>query len=60
VHIALHIRAIVDLNGGRTHTEIVDHGDPAAWHGTSATSVACTNDPEVLDGLIGALDFQDD
>ncbi|KAH9015481.1 hypothetical protein EDB85DRAFT_2156653 [Lactarius pseudohatsudake] len=38
---------------------IVDHGNPGAWHGTSmtvpATTVACANDAEVLDGM-GALD----
>ncbi|KAN0141708.1 hypothetical protein V8E53_000170 [Lactarius tabidus] len=47
-------------NGGRTRTAIVDHGNPGAWHGTSATApattVACANDAEVLDGLVGALD----
>ncbi|KAN0141724.1 hypothetical protein V8E53_000186 [Lactarius tabidus] len=47
-------------NGGRTRTAIVDHGNPGAWHSTSATApattVACANDAEVLDGLVGALD----
>jgi RNA exonuclease 1 len=47
-------------NGGHTRTAIVDHGNPGAWHGTSATApvttVSCANDTEVLDGLIGALD----
>lgn len=47
-------------NGGRTRTAIVDHGNPGAWHGASATApattVACANDAEVLDGLVGALD----
>ncbi|KAN0141756.1 hypothetical protein V8E53_000218 [Lactarius tabidus] len=42
-------------NGGRTRTAIVDHGNPGAWHGASATApattVACANDAEVLDGL---------
>ena len=41
-------------------TAIVDHGNPGAWHGTSATApattVACANDAEVLEGLLGALD----
>ncbi|KAH9037515.1 hypothetical protein EDB85DRAFT_2072974 [Lactarius pseudohatsudake] len=47
-------------NGARTRTAIVDHGNPGAWHGGSATApattVACANDAEVLDGLVGALD----
>ena len=47
-------------NGAPTRTAIVDHGNPGAWHGTSATApattVACANDAEVLDGLLGALD----
>ncbi|KAF8259317.1 ribonuclease H-like domain-containing protein [Lactarius quietus] len=47
-------------NGAPTRTAIVDHGNPGAWHGTSATApattVACANDAEVLDGLVGALD----
>ncbi|KAI9432797.1 hypothetical protein H4582DRAFT_2083191 [Lactarius indigo] len=47
-------------NGARTRTAIVDHGNPGAWHGGSATApattIACANDAEVLDGLVGALD----
>ncbi|KAN0141439.1 hypothetical protein V8E53_000684 [Lactarius tabidus] len=47
-------------NGRRTRTAIVDHGNPGAWHGASATApaptVACANDAEVLNGLVGALD----
>ncbi|KAN0141726.1 hypothetical protein V8E53_000188 [Lactarius tabidus] len=47
-------------NGGRMRTAIVDHGNPGAWYGASvtapATTVACANDAEVLDGLVGALD----
>ena len=39
---------------------IVDHGNPGAEQGTSAiapvTTIACANDAEVLDGLLGALD----
>ena len=39
---------------------IVDHGNPGAWHGTSAsapaTTVPCTTDAEVLEGILGALD----
>ncbi|KAI9450824.1 hypothetical protein BJY52DRAFT_1419405 [Lactarius psammicola] len=48
-------------NGACTHTAIIDHSNPGAWHGTSAiapaTTVACANDAEVLDRLLGALDF---
>ncbi|KAI9445645.1 hypothetical protein BJY52DRAFT_1206691 [Lactarius psammicola] len=47
-------------NGAPTRTAIVDHGNPGAWHGTSATvpatTVACANDAEVLGRLLGALD----
>ena len=47
-------------NGAPTRTAIVDHGNPGAWHGTSATApattIACASDAEVLDGLLGALD----
>ncbi|KAF8496216.1 hypothetical protein F5888DRAFT_1706478 [Russula emetica] len=46
--------------GGGARAAIVDHGNPGAWHGTSAsapaTTVACTNDAEVLEGVLGALD----
>ena len=46
-----------------THTAIVDHGNPGAWHGTSATApattIACANDAEVHDGLLGALDWHE-
>ena len=47
-------------NGGSARAAIVDHGNPGAWHGTSpsapATTVPCTTDAEVLDGILGALD----
>ena len=47
-------------NGGGARTAIVDHGNPGAWHGTSATApattVGCTNDAEVLDGVLSMLD----
>ena len=46
--------------GTGARTAIVDHGKPGAWHGTSAatptTTVACTNDAEVLEGVLGAMD----
>ena len=35
----------------RTRTEIIDHGNSGAWLGTT---VACANDAEVLDGLLGS------
>ena len=41
------------LINARTRTAIIDHGNPGAWLGTT---VACANDAEVLDGLLGALD----
>jgi len=47
-------------NGAGPRAAIVDHGNPGAWHGTSpaapATTVACTNDAEVLDGVLSVLD----
>ncbi|KAF8462662.1 hypothetical protein DFH94DRAFT_831793 [Russula ochroleuca] len=46
--------------GTGARTAIVDHGNPGAWHGTSAdapaTTVPCTNDAEILEGVLGALD----
>ena len=46
-------------NGGSARAVIVDHGNPGAWHDTSAsapaTTVPCTTDAEVLDGILGAL-----
>ena len=46
---------------GTAHaTVIVDHGNPGAWHGTSApvpgTTVACTDVTEALGGVLGAMD----
>lgn len=53
-----HTRSGGDSGGARA--VIVDHGNPGAWHGASAsapaTTVACTNDAEVLEGVLGALD----
>jgi hypothetical protein len=47
-------------NGAGARTAIVDHGNPGAWHGTSAaapaTTVGCTNDAEVFDGVLSVLD----
>lgn len=46
-------------NGGSARAAIVDHGNPGAWHGTSAsapaTAVPCTTDAEVLDGILDSL-----
>ena len=42
-----------------TRTTIIDHGNPDALHGTSATAhvmtIACANDAKILDRLLGAL-----
>ena len=41
--------------GGGTCTAIVDHGNPGAWHGTSATAattVGCTSDAELFEGVL--------
>jgi len=47
-------------SGASARAAIVDHGSPGAWHGTSAsapaTTVACSTDAEVLEGVLGALD----
>ncbi|KAH9958157.1 hypothetical protein BC827DRAFT_1362457 [Russula dissimulans] len=46
--------------GACARAAIVDHGNPGAWHGMSAsapaTTVACTTDAEVLEGVLGVLD----
>ncbi|OBZ74580.1 hypothetical protein A0H81_05096 [Grifola frondosa] len=35
---------------------VVDHGNPAAWHGSKATTtIACKSDAEVLEGLLSAM-----
>lgn len=42
--------------GSGAVTAVVDHGNPAAWHGSKATTtVACKSDGEVLEGLLGAI-----
>jgi hypothetical protein len=50
-------------NGDCARTVIVDYGNPDAWHGTSspvpATTVACTDVTEALDGVLGALDARE-
>lgn len=41
---------------GGISTAIVDHGNPAAWHGTKATTtIACDSDEEVLQGVLGVI-----
>ncbi|KAH9044882.1 hypothetical protein EDB84DRAFT_1558957 [Lactarius hengduanensis] len=49
-------------NGARILTTIVEHVKSGAWNGTSATAsataVVCSNNAEVLDGLLGVLDAQ--
>ncbi|OCH88140.1 hypothetical protein OBBRIDRAFT_735036 [Obba rivulosa] len=41
---------------GTVTTAVVDHGNPAAWHGSKATTtVACKTDAEVMDGVVAAL-----
>jgi len=51
----------VDLRAGIGELEIVGHGNPGAWHGTSVTTPAATiasgNNAEVRDGLLGSLEF---
>lgn len=39
---------------------VVDHGTPGQWHGAKAkTAIACTNDYEVLQGMIDSIDRHD-
>lgn len=39
---------------------VVDHGTPGQWHGAKAkTAIACTNDDEVLQGMIDSIDGHD-
>ncbi|KZT50721.1 hypothetical protein CALCODRAFT_461393 [Calocera cornea HHB12733] len=39
---------------------VVDHGHPAQWHGAKATTaVACTNDDEVVDGVVDVIGKHD-
>ncbi|KAI0032017.1 hypothetical protein K488DRAFT_50840 [Vararia minispora EC-137] len=41
---------------GGVRTAVVDHGNPATWHGGSAsTTVACASDEEVLQGLLEVI-----
>ncbi|KAI0920161.1 hypothetical protein AcW1_001979 [Taiwanofungus camphoratus] len=41
---------------GTVSTAVVDHGNPAAWHGSKATStIACETDAQILDGLLGTI-----
>ncbi|GAA5885123.1 hypothetical protein JCM6882_007239 [Rhodosporidiobolus microsporus] len=39
---------------------VVDHGTPGQWHGAKATTaIACTNDDEVLQGLLDTVSSHD-
>ncbi|KAI0697772.1 hypothetical protein BC835DRAFT_1269867 [Cytidiella melzeri] len=41
---------------GTVSSVVVDHGNPASWHGSKATTtVACQSDDEVLEGLLNAV-----
>lgn len=41
---------------GVVTSAVVDHGNPASWHGSKATTtVACKSDDEVLEGLVNAI-----
>lgn len=41
---------------GTVSSIVVDHGNPANWHGSKATTtIACKTDEEVLEGLVGAI-----
>ena len=41
---------------GAVSSIVVDHGNPANWHGSKATTtIACKTDDEVLEGLLGAI-----
>lgn len=41
---------------GTVTSIVVDHGNPANWHGSKATTtIACKTDDEVLQGLLGAI-----
>ena len=42
--------------GGTVSSIVIDHGNPANWHGSTATTtIACKTDAEVLDGLLGSI-----
>ncbi len=41
---------------GVVTSAVVDHGQPATWHGSKATTtVACKSDEEVLEGIVNAV-----
>jgi RNA exonuclease 1 len=41
---------------GTVSSAVVDHGNPASWHGSKATTtVACQTDEEVLQGLLQTI-----
>ncbi|KAI8992741.1 hypothetical protein BD414DRAFT_521323 [Trametes punicea] len=46
--------------GGTVKSAVVDHGNPAAWHGQKATTcVPCKTDEDVLEGLVDAASTHD-
>lgn len=49
-------RAVGKGGHGSIRSAVVDHGNPAVMHGAKAnTSVPCTSDAEVLEGLMQAI-----
>ncbi|KIM78839.1 hypothetical protein PILCRDRAFT_823946 [Piloderma croceum F 1598] len=49
-------RAVGRGGPGSIRSAVVDHGNPAVMHGAKAnTSVPCTNDAEVLEGLLQVI-----
>lgn len=49
-------RAVGRGGPGTIRSAVVDHGNPAVMHGAKAnTSVACTSDEEVLEGLLQVI-----
>lgn len=49
-------RAVGRGGPGTIRSAVVDHGNPAVMHGAKAnTSVSCTSDAEVLEGLLQAI-----
>lgn len=46
--------------GAQLKTAVVDHGNPATWHGSGATrTIACTTDDEVAKGVLQCIPESD-
>ena len=46
--------------GAKLKTAVIDHGNPAVWHGSGATrTVACTTDEEVTKGVLQCIPEHD-